>query len=107
MTRIVEYTLSAMSLSVGDAILDVDSIPVTTVADTSTAISNGLQKAGYVILFRSGSSLFFTKIVRHIILDSLTLSGQMNSADRGRRSAGLLFSGPLSACMISILQTSN
>uniref|UniRef100_A0A915PP82 PDZ domain-containing protein n=1 Tax=Setaria digitata TaxID=48799 RepID=A0A915PP82_9BILA len=39
-----------MSLSVGDAILDVDSVPVTTVVDTSNAICAGLRKNGYVTL---------------------------------------------------------
>ncbi|VDM93617.1 unnamed protein product [Onchocerca ochengi] len=37
-TRVVEHTLAGMSLTVGDAILDVDSVPVTTITDITLVI---------------------------------------------------------------------
>ncbi|OZC08616.1 hypothetical protein X798_04420 [Onchocerca flexuosa] len=49
-TRVVEHTLAGMSLTVGDAILDVDSVPVTTVTDVSNAIHAGLRKNGFITL---------------------------------------------------------
>ncbi|VDN04719.1 unnamed protein product [Thelazia callipaeda] len=49
-TRVVEHTLTAMSLLSGDAILDVDHKPVTTVSDASDIISERLKKHGYATL---------------------------------------------------------
>ncbi|VDK86870.1 unnamed protein product [Litomosoides sigmodontis] len=49
-TRVIEHTLSGMSLAKGDAILDVDSIPVTTITDTSSILCAGLRKKGYATL---------------------------------------------------------
>uniref|UniRef100_A0AAF5PU62 PDZ domain-containing protein n=1 Tax=Wuchereria bancrofti TaxID=6293 RepID=A0AAF5PU62_WUCBA len=49
-TRVIEHTLAGMSLAKGDAILDVDSIPVTTVSDTSNIICANLRKNGYATL---------------------------------------------------------
>ncbi|KAL3985244.1 hypothetical protein ACH3XW_37825 [Acanthocheilonema viteae] len=49
-TRVIEHTLAGMSLTMGDAILDVNSIPVTTVTDTSNIIFADLRKNGYVTL---------------------------------------------------------
>lgn len=49
-TRVTEYTLAAMSLQKGDAILDVDSTALTTVTETSNVICEGLRKNGYVTL---------------------------------------------------------
>uniref|UniRef100_A0A1I7VTI5 PDZ domain-containing protein n=1 Tax=Loa loa TaxID=7209 RepID=A0A1I7VTI5_LOALO len=49
-TRVVEHTLAGMSLTTGDAILDIDSIPITTVTDTSNLICTTLRKNGYATL---------------------------------------------------------
>uniref|UniRef100_A0A915A1B4 PDZ domain-containing protein n=1 Tax=Parascaris univalens TaxID=6257 RepID=A0A915A1B4_PARUN len=49
-TRVAENTLSSMSLSIGDAVLDVDSVPVTSVNDATKIICSRLKANGYVTM---------------------------------------------------------
>ncbi|KAK0406379.1 hypothetical protein QR680_018540 [Steinernema hermaphroditum] len=49
-SRVTECTLSSMCLSVGDAIIDIDSLPVTSVDQAKTLVFDRLRSKGFVTM---------------------------------------------------------
>ncbi|VDM45471.1 unnamed protein product [Toxocara canis] len=49
-TRVAENTLPSMSLSIGDAILDVDSVPISSVNEATKIMCSRLKANGYVTM---------------------------------------------------------